>query len=203
MYFQGGVASAALTINADHSFTLNFSGGGAQDSGTWQEQGKIIALGINSSTFSDQGCVFMAKVSTKGFGSAKKPAPYTCPGGFSNTWYATPGVPPARGGATSVTSGASIHPVVPVGSLYEQYNVEVGDMTRLALNADGTSSQVDFGNSGQWLQYGSEMTFADTSSDGCIFLGKVGTKSINSAKKPGPYACPGGYNAHWYALKLA
>jgi hypothetical protein len=60
------------------------------------------------------------------------------------------------------------------------------------------------GNSGSWIQQGTEISvdIQSGSSTSCFFLGKLITKTtphtINSAAHPGPYDC-GGSNFTWYA----
>ncbi len=79
-----------------------------------------------------------------------------------------------------------------------------GDIGQLVLNADQTF-QISLGESGVWVTTGKSLALSVTASPyadiGCTFSGTVGAKSLNSAKKPGNYICPGGGITPWYALR--
>lgn len=102
-------------------------------------------------------------------------------------------------GAASVSS----HAKSPLGS-YEEHssNGGVGQLNVLSNHHFSTNFQ----DSGSWVSLGTAVAFrVDASAEGdggCVFLGTVTKKGINSAAKQGPQNC-GTSRDTWYATRIS
>jgi hypothetical protein len=84
---------------------------------------------------------------------------------------------------------------------------EGGAAATITINANGTFTLLyaSITDSGQWLQQGKTIALTVTSgedgSGGCLLLGTIERKGINSATKQGPIDCEGqfGKTGTWYA----
>jgi hypothetical protein len=84
---------------------------------------------------------------------------------------------------------------------------EGGAAATITINANGTFSLIyaSITDNGQWLQTGKTIALTVTSgedgSSGCLLLGTVERKGINSAAKPGAIDCQQqfGKTGTWYA----
>jgi hypothetical protein len=92
----------------------------------------------------------------------------------------------------------------PAAGTYELF-VGALDLGQLVLNVDHTFQMSVDGETGEWITTGKSLAMSITASPvadiGCTFSASVGGKSLNSAKKPGDYVCPGDAITPWYALK--
>jgi hypothetical protein len=84
---------------------------------------------------------------------------------------------------------------------------EGGAAATITINANGTFTLLyaSITDSGQWLQQGKTIALTVTSGEdgsaGCLLLGTIERKGINSAVKQGPIDCEGqfGKTGTWYA----
>jgi hypothetical protein len=85
---------------------------------------------------------------------------------------------------------------------------EGGAATTLTINANGSFTLIysSITDSGQWLLYGKNtlaltVTNSEDGSSGCLLVGTVNHRGINSAAKPGPIDCNSqfGKTGTWYA----
>ena len=85
--------------------------------------------------------------------------------------------------------------------------IEGGAAATITINANGTFTLLytSITDSGQWLQQGKTIALTVTSgedgSGGCLLLGTIVRKGINSASKQGPIDCEAqfGKTGTWYA----
>jgi hypothetical protein len=113
-------------------------------------------------------------------------------------------------GPATATSQAKPSTLSPVG-LYN-YNdggiiTEGGSAATITINANGTFNLLyaSITDNGVWLTQGKTIALTITSGEdgsaGCLLLGTVVRKGINSAAKPGPIDCQAefGKTGTWYA----
>jgi len=115
------------------------------------------------------------------------------------------------GVAPAMATGHAIPATIGAPGIYN-YNdggiiTEGGAATTLTINANGTFSlqYAAITDTGAWLQSGKTVALTVTSGEdgsaGCLLLGSVLHKGINSAAKPGPIDCEAEFakTGTWYA----
>ena len=118
----------------------------------------------------------------------------------------------AAGSGGGLAHGPSVGSAAPSAPSHTKsaagtYELFVGalDLGPLVLNVDHTFQMSVDGETGEWITTGKSLAMSITASPmadiGCTFSATVGGKSLNSAKKPGDYVCPGDAISPWYALK--
>ena len=109
-------------------------------------------------------------------------------------------------------TAAAAHPAAASPPGVYNYNdggviTEGGAATTLTINANGSFTLIysSITDSGQWLLYGKTVALTVTNSEdgssGCLLVGTVNHRGINSVAKPGPIDCNSqfGKTGTWYA----
>jgi hypothetical protein len=112
-----------------------------------------------------------------------------------------------------VPAGAAGHPATASAPGVYTYNdggviTEGGAATTLTINANGTFTLIyaSITDTGVWLQNGKTIALTVTSGEdgsaGCLLLGTIKSRGINSEAKPGPIDCQSefGKTGTWYAV---
>jgi hypothetical protein len=195
-WVNGDTAPQELQINGPGGFTMGVDF--AEDEGNWAALGTSVALFVTTNFDSNEvpsRCVLVGTVGKHGLNSEASPGQSSC----GLEWWATRS---KQGGSTSSGDQSLGKTVDPVG-VYDEFSSNGG--SGILTVDSGNTFSTSYQDTGNWISLNKAFAFGVVSSvegdTGCVYLGTLNAKGINSKAKEGPTQCRTTVD-HWYAKRL-